>query len=101
MPVATTPLACEPGRRRRGSLESEDLPVALHTEPLAEGGFVAKSLVVVLIAVLVLTASALAASAKVRIEGKIQLLFGMWMFTVTDSIVIFCLEDGSIVGELF
>src|SRR4051812_21381725 len=53
-----------------GSLESEDLPVAPHTEPLAEGGFVAKGLVVVLITVLVLPASALAASVKVRIEGK-------------------------------
>ena len=45
MPSATTPLAHGSGRRRRGSPESEDLPVALHTEPLAEGGFVAKRLV--------------------------------------------------------
>src|SRR5438270_10453163 len=30
----------EPGRRRRGSPESEDLPVAANSEPLAEGGFV-------------------------------------------------------------
>src|SRR3954447_15292866 len=101
MPVATTPLACEPGRRRRGSLESEDLPVALHTEPLAEGGFVAKGLVVVLIAVLVLPASALAASVKVRIEGKTQTLFGPTEITVTASNALDALEQASIVGELY
>src|SRR4051812_11689058 len=101
MPVATTPLACEPGRRRRGSLESEDLPVALHTEPLAEGGFVAKGLVVVLITVLVLPASALAASVKVRIEGKTRTLFGPTEISVTASNALDAIEQASILGELY
>src|SRR5947199_380921 len=44
MPSADTPLAERPGRRRRGSPESEDLPPAPNIEPLAEGGFVSKLL---------------------------------------------------------
>ena len=60
---ATTPLAHGPGRRRRGSPESEDLPVALHTEPLAEGGFVAHRLFATLAAAFAALALALAGSA--------------------------------------
>ena len=71
-----TPLGASLGRRRRGSPESEDLPVALHTDPLAEGGIVAKRLILVLVVLLfVLPAAATAATVKVRVEGKTQTLF--------------------------
>ena len=49
MPSARTPLSASSGRRWRGSPESEDLPVALHTDPLAEGGIVAKRLVLLVV----------------------------------------------------
>jgi cobalamin transport system substrate-binding protein len=52
MPSATTPLATV-GKAAEGEPESEDLPPAATTEPLAEGGFVVKHLLVVLLAALV------------------------------------------------
>src|SRR5262249_61811407 len=65
-----TPLGSGPGRRRRGSPESEDLPVALHTDPLAEGGIVASlRLALVLTLLLVLPAVATAATVNVRVQG--------------------------------
>ena len=64
----------KPGRRRKGSLESEDLPVALHTEPLAEGGFVAKRLVLVL-SFSLSCLPPLRSDRQVRVEGKTQTLF--------------------------
>src|SRR5215218_8596673 len=60
MPSATTPLAPGLGRRRRGSPESEDLPVALDIEPLAEGGFVLRRLFAVAVLALVVPDAALA-----------------------------------------
>jgi hypothetical protein len=100
MPFATSHWR-EPGRRRRGSPESEDLPVALHTEPLAEGGFVAKRLVFILVVLLVLPASAFAATVKVRVEGKTQTLFGPTEVTVTASTAQDAIEQASILGELY
>ena len=62
-----------------GRPESEDLPLAGHSEPLAEGGFVRKTLfslaaLVALAALLV--PSALAARVSVRVEGRTLSLFG-------------------------
>jgi hypothetical protein len=58
-------------------------------------------LVVVLIAVLVLPTAALAASVKVRIEGKTQTLFGPTEITVDATNALDALEQASIVGELY
>src|SRR4029079_11774720 len=97
----------ESGRRRRGSLESEDLPGAPpNLEPLAEGGFVAQRslalrLVVVLVVVFVLPASALAASVRVRVEGKTQTLFGPTEIPVNATNALDALEQASIVSELY
>ena len=76
---AELPLARGPGRRRGGRPESEDLPLAGHSEPLAEGGFVRKTLfslaaLVALAALLV--PSALAARVSVQVEGRTLSLFG-------------------------
>src|SRR6266545_7989705 len=65
MPSATTPLAARRlGRRRRGRPESEDLPRAADTEPLAEGGFVFRYLLALGAALAVLVLVALPASAR-------------------------------------
>ena len=51
----------------------------LHTEPLVEGGFVARRLIVlvtVLGLALTLAATALGATVTVRVEGKTQPIFG-------------------------
>jgi len=58
-------------------------------------------LVVVLVAVFVLPASALAASVKVRIEGKTQTLFGPTEITVNATNALDALEQASIVSELY
>ena len=62
-----------------GRPESEDLPLAGHSEPLAEGGFVRKTLfslaaLVALAALLV--PSALGARVSVRVEGRTLSIFG-------------------------
>src|SRR5512142_2786665 len=100
MPSATRPLSRGSGRRRRGSLESEDLPAALHTEPLAEGGFVAKRLALVLVLALAVPAIASAATVKVRVEGKTRTLFGPTEVTVTASNALDAIEQASLLGEL-
>jgi hypothetical protein len=100
MPFATSHWR-KPGRRRRGSPESEDLPVGLKPEPLAEGGFVAKRLTLLIVLLLVLPASAFAATVKVRVEGKTQTLFGPTEVTVTASNALDALEQASILGELY
>jgi hypothetical protein len=101
MPSTGTPLSESSGRWWRGSLESEDLPVALHTEPLAEGGFVAKRLILLLVLCLVLPAAALAATVHVRVEGKTQTLFGPTEITVDATNVLDAIEQASILGELY
>jgi hypothetical protein len=89
------------GRRRRGSLESEDLPVALHTDPLAEGGIVAKRLLVLVALLLVLPATALAATVHVRIEGKTKNLFAPQEATVTAGNALEALQQASLAGEFY
>jgi hypothetical protein len=101
MPSAGTPLAARLGRRRRGCPESEDLPVALHTEPLAEGGFVAKRLVLLLVLSLVLPAAAFAASVHVRVEGKTRTIFAPTEVTVTASNALEALDQASLLGEFY
>ena len=89
------------GRRRRGSPESEDLPVALHTDPLAEGGIVAKRLVLVLLFFVRPAAAAAAATVKVRVEGKTKTLFAPSEVTVTASNALDALEQASLLGEFY
>jgi hypothetical protein len=62
---------------------------------------VAKRLVLVLIVLLVLPASAFAATVKVRVEGKTQTLFGPTEITVTATTAQDVLEQASILGELY
>jgi hypothetical protein len=61
----------------------------------------AKRLVFALIVLLVLPASAFAATVKVRVEGKTQTLFGPTEITVTASNAQEALEQASILGELY
>ena len=61
----------------------------------------ATRLVLVLIVLLVLPASALAATVKVRVEGKTQTLFGPTEITVTATTAQDALEQASILGELY
>jgi hypothetical protein len=89
------------GRRWRGSLESEDLPVALHTDPLAEGGIVAKRLVLLVVLSLALPAAALAATVHVRVEGKTKNLFGPTEVSVTASNALEALQQASLLGEVY
>jgi hypothetical protein len=62
---------------------------------------VAKRLVLALIVLLVLPASAFAATVKVRVEGKTQTLFGPTEITVTATTAQDALEQASILGELY
>src|SRR4051812_26158359 len=102
MPSAGTPLSESSGRRRRGSPESEDLPVALHTDPLAEGGIVAKRLILLVVVLsLALPAAALAASVHVRVEGKTKTLFGPTEVTVTAANALDAIQQAALLGELY
>jgi hypothetical protein len=62
---------------------------------------VAKRLVLALIVLLVLPASAFAATVKVRVEGKTRTLFGPTEITVTATTAQDALEQASILGELY
>src|SRR3954468_13787557 len=101
MPSATTPLAHGPGRRRRGSPESEDLPVALDIEPLAEGGFVLRRLFAVAVLALVVPGGALAATVTVRVEGKTQTIWGPIEVSVSAGNALEALEAASLAGEFY
>jgi hypothetical protein len=73
------PLAAGREGGEGGSPESEDLPPAWHSEPLAEGGFVRRRLLTLAALVTLSTvaaSSALAASVTVRVEGRTQAIFG-------------------------
>ena len=61
----------------------------------------AQRLVLVLVVLLVLPASAFAATVKVRIEGKTQTLFGPTEITVTATTAQDALEQASILGEFY
>jgi hypothetical protein len=101
MPSAGTPLSERSGRRWRGSPESEDLPVALHVDPLAEGGIVAKRLILLVVLSLALPAAALAATVHVRVEGKTKTLFGPTEVTVTASNALDAIQEASLLGEVY
>jgi hypothetical protein len=62
---------------------------------------VAKRLVLALIVLLVLPASAFAATVKVRVEGKTRTLFGPTEITVTATTAQDALEQASILGEFY
>jgi hypothetical protein len=118
---AGTPLARGPGRRRGGSLESEDLPLAAKLVPLEEGGNVLHRLSVVLGGVLlavVLAAPAFAVDVRIRVEGAKRTIFGPSErlvtpvsgtfrppagpnVTVTGATPFGALERGSRIGEFF
>src|SRR6478752_3036981 len=101
MPSIGTPLSRSSGRRWRGSLESEDLPVALHTDPLAEGGIVAKRLILIVALSLALPVTALAATVHVRVEGKTKTLFAPTEVTVTATNALDALQQAALLGEFY
>jgi len=62
---------------------------------------VAKRLILLLTVLLVLPASALAATVKVRVEGKTQTLFAPTELTVTAATAQDALEQASLAGEFY
>jgi hypothetical protein len=62
---------------------------------------VARRFAVLLVLFLVLPASALAATVKVRIEGKTKTLFAPTEVSVTASTPLEALEQASLIGELY
>ena len=60
-----------------------------------------KLLVLVLVALVVLPASAFAATVKVRVEGKSRTLWGPTELTVTASTPLDALEQASVAGEFY
>jgi hypothetical protein len=62
---------------------------------------VARRLTLLVLALLVLPASAYAATVKVRVEGKTRTLFGPTEVTVTAANAIDALEQASLLGELY
>jgi Domain of unknown function (DUF4430) len=62
---------------------------------------VLKRFVLVLVVALVLPASALAATVKVRIEGQTKTLFGPTEITVSANNALDALEQASVIGELY
>jgi hypothetical protein len=66
-----------------------------------EGGFVAKRVILLVAVALVLPATALSATVKVRVEGKTKNLFAPTETTVTASTALDALEQASILGELY
>jgi len=76
----------------------------LHTEPLVEGGFVARRLIVLVTViglVLTLAATALGASVTVRVEGKTQSIFGSSPVRVEAPNALVALGAASISGEFY
>jgi hypothetical protein len=62
---------------------------------------VAKRLILLLVLCLVVPTTALAATVKVRVEGKTKTLFGPTEITVNASTPMDALEQASILGELY
>ena len=76
----------------------------LHTEPLVEGGFVARRLIVLVTViglVLTLAATAFGASVTVRVEGKTQSIFGSMPVKVEAPNAMVALDAASIFGEFY
>jgi Domain of unknown function (DUF4430) len=89
-----------------GAPSQKTFRAAANPEPLAEGGFVFRRLII-LVAALVLVAAlatpALAERVKVRIEGKTTTIFGSSEPTivVSDPTALGALEAASVVGEFY
>jgi hypothetical protein len=62
---------------------------------------VARRLIVLVLLLFVLPATAYAATVKVRVEGKTKTLFGPTEITVTASTALDALEQASLLGELY
>jgi hypothetical protein len=62
---------------------------------------VAKRLTLLIVLCLALPATALAATVKVRVEGKTRTLFGPTEVTVTAATPMDALEQASVLGELY
>jgi hypothetical protein len=62
---------------------------------------VRKRLIVLVLLLFVLPATAYAATVKVRVEGKTRTLFGPTEITVTASNALDALEQASLLGELY
>ncbi len=76
----------------------------LHIEPLVEGGFVARRLIVLVTViglVLSLAATALGASVTVRVEGKTQSIFGSVPRKVEAPNALVALDAAGIFGEFY
>lgn len=76
----------------------------LHTEPLVEGGFVARRLIVLVTViglVLTLAATALGASVTVRVEGKTRSIFGSVPVKLEAPNALVALDAASIFGEFY
>jgi hypothetical protein len=78
-------------------------PVALpDLEPLAEGGFVLRRIVVLSVLLLVAVApAALAASVKIRVEGKTTTIFGATQPTIAADNALQALDVASFAGEFY
>ncbi|HZU19790.1 MAG TPA: DUF4430 domain-containing protein [Gaiellaceae bacterium] len=61
----------------------------------------ARRLALIVVLLFVLPATALAATVKVRVEGKTRTLFGPTEVTVTATTALDALEQASILGELY
>jgi hypothetical protein len=66
-----------------------------------EGGFVAKRVILLVVLALVVPATALSATVKVRVEGKTRNLFAPTAVTVTATNALDALEQASILGEFY
>ena len=97
------------GRPAAGKAVGEGAPSQktcrlLHLEPLVEGGFVARRLIVLVTVfglVLTLAATALGASVTVRVEGKTQSIFGSVPVKVDAPNALVALDVASTLGEFY
>ena len=106
--LTEVPLA-DPQRRIAGKAVGEGAPSQktcrlLHTEPLVEGGFVARRLIVlgtVFGLTLALAATALGASITVRVEGKTQSIFGSAPVKIDAPDALAALDVAGTLGEFY
>src|SRR4051812_14512188 len=102
MPSTGTPL----GERAReggggGASSQKTCRSPFHTDPLAEGGIVAKRLILIVVLLLVLPATALAATVHVRVEGKTKTLFAPTEVTVTAANALDAIQQAALLGEFY
>jgi hypothetical protein len=89
-----------------GAPSQKTFRAAATPEPLAEGGFVFRRLIVLVAAVMLVAAlatPALAERVKVRVEGKTTTIFGSLepAIVVSDPTALGALEAASVVGEFY